>query len=398
MRRFTSQRRNNGLTVKQRQVFYIHGFDPRGPGHYHSLYRTQSARQSAVNGLDIAVSRRRRRSAHSHHWQLHTHHTRTDYCYLGWDDIIRRHWAKGWFDILGDLGCFLWAYVLSGRVIAFARASHKQLIAGFYPAIYILLSVVFSAWLAWQLPALLPWHALPTGAALPGQAALGLALFWLLMQGARRLGNRLAVFWLLRIYAFSAKWAKGGIPGLETRAARFADDIANAIRNTDNDEILVVAHSVGTMVVIPAMAAALARITDPALFANKRVVLITLGECIPLISFQPRAHEFRQALQQLGQDPRLLWLDYTAPTDGACFPLLDPVTSCGLNRAPNAGPHLLSPRFFTLYEAGHYKKLRRAWYTMHFLYLMAADKPGRYDYFAFTAGPRPIAQHLETQP
>ncbi|MHA6964303.1 hypothetical protein [Zobellella denitrificans] len=384
------------MTVKQRQVFYIHGFDPRGAGHYHGLYRSQSARQANINGLDIDVSRRRRRSAHTHHWQLNTRHTQTDYCYLGWDDIIRRHWAKGWLDIFGDLGYFLSAYVLSGRVIAFAKASHKQLIAGFYPALYILLSVLTSAWLALALPSLLPWQALPA-AALPLQAVLSLGLFWLLIQGAKQLGNRLAVFWLLRIYAFSAKWAKGNIQGLETRTAQFADDITEAIHNTENDEIVVVAHSVGTMVVVPAMAAALARVTDPALFANKRVVLITLGECIPLISFQPAAHDFRHALALLGQDHRLLWLDYTAPTDGACFPLLDPVTSCGLKRAPNAGPQLLSPRFFTLYDPARYKKLRRAWYTMHFLYLMATDKPGPYDYFAFTAGSERMADRLEKQ-
>ncbi len=386
------------MTVAQRQVFYIHGFDPRGAGHYHRLYRTQSAQQASVNGLNITVSRRHRRSAHSHHWQLSTPQTQTDYCYLGWDDLVRQNWARGWVAIFGDLLCFLSAYVFSGRFIAFARASHKQLMAGLYPAVYLLLSLVLSAWTALILCDLLPWQKLPVPAQTPLQATLILLIFGLLMQGCKRLGNRLAVFWLLRIYAFSAKWADEKIPHLNERTERFADDIIQAIQNPDNDEVVIIAHSVGTMMVVPALARALAALPDDRAFANQRVVLITLGQCIPLISFQPAAHDFRARLQQLGQEPRLLWLDYTAPTDGACFPLLDPVTSCGLTRTPQAGPRLLSPRFFTLYHPARYKKLRRAWYTMHFLYLMATDKAGPYDFFAFTAGPRPIARQIEEQP
>ncbi|GAA3712649.1 hypothetical protein GCM10022421_19950 [Oceanisphaera sediminis] len=383
------------MTVKQRQVFYIHGFDPRGAAHYHRLYRTQSAQQASVNGLDITVSRRQRRSAHCHHWQLSTSQTQTDYCYLGWDDIIRRHWARGWPAILGDLLCFLWAYVFSGRFISFARASGKQLLAGFYPALYLMLSLALSARAAITLCELFPWQKLPASAQIPLQAALILPTFCLLMQGCKRLGDKLAVFWLLRIYAFSAKWADKQIPQLNERTERFANHIVKAIQDPNNDEVVIIAHSVGTMMVVPTLARALSALPDGHAFANQRVVLITLGHCIPLVSFQPGAHDFRAALEQLGQDPRLLWLDYTAPTDGACFPLLDPLTSCGLTRAPHAGPRLLSPRFFTLYHPARYKTLRRAWYTMHFLYLMATDKPGPYDFFAFTAGPRPVARHIE---
>ncbi|MBM7457047.1 hypothetical protein HNR62_002949 [Oceanisphaera litoralis] len=383
------------MTVKQRQVFYIHGFDPRGAGHYHRLYSTQSAQQASVNGLDIAVSRRHRRSAHCHHWQLSTPHTQTDYHYLGWDDIIRRHWARGWAAIFGDMLRFLWVYIFSGRVIRFARASRKQLIAGLYPAAYILLSLTLGASAAITLCDLLPWQKLPAPAQTPLQVVLILLVFGLWMQGCKRLGDRLAVFWLLRIYAFSAKWADNQVPQLTERTEHFADDITKAIQNPNNDEVVIIAHSVGTMVVVPALAKALAALPGDDAFANQRVVLITLGHCIPLVSFQPGAHDFRAQLQQLGQDPRLLWLDYTAPTDGACFPLLDPVTSCGLTRGPQAGPRLLSPRFFTLYHPARYKKLRRAWYTTHFLYLMATDKPGPYDFFAFTAGPKPVVQHIE---
>ena len=41
--------------VKRRAVFYIEGYDPRGPSHYHGLYRDEAAKQAklepALSGL-----------------------------------------------------------------------------------------------------------------------------------------------------------------------------------------------------------------------------------------------------------------------------------------------------------------------------------------------------------
>ena len=33
----------NGEPVSRRTVFYIEGFDPRGPSHYYSIYRDEAA-------------------------------------------------------------------------------------------------------------------------------------------------------------------------------------------------------------------------------------------------------------------------------------------------------------------------------------------------------------------
>ena len=39
-----------------------------------------------------------------------------------------------------------------------------------------------------------------------------------------------------------------------------------------------------------------------------------------------------------------------------------------------------------LYEKDEYKKIRKDWYKAHFLYLMATQIKGQYDYFNFVAG------------
>ncbi|WP_436883457.1 hypothetical protein [Enterobacter asburiae] len=382
------------MTIKRRQVFYIHGFDPRGAGYYHRLYCEQSKLQTQVNGLDIHVSKRQRRSSYHHVWQLSSGHTETHYNYLGWDDIIRASWSRGWLAIFYDMFYFMCSYFATGRFIVFARISYKQLIAGFYPIIYFFSGIAISLILAFNAARALPVTLFPIW--------IYCCLYWgiisivilLSMQTIRYFDHRLAASWLLRIYVFLAQWSENNKPDLEQRICQFTDDIIHGVKNPDNEEVVIIAHSVGTILVVPVLAKVLTTLTCEEYFTNRRVVLITLGECIPLLSLQPSARDFRASLAQLGSDPRLFWLDYTAPTDGACFPLIDPITSCGLPRSTNAGPLLLSPRFFTLYHAEHYKKLRRAWYAMHFLYLMATDKAGRYDFFSLTAGPLSVCQYV----
>lgn len=386
------------MTIKQRQVFYIHGFDPRGARHYHQLYRTQAAQQAKANSLIIKVGSRQRHSKHHQQWSLTTQDTYSQYHYLGWDDLVRQHWAKGWLQIVSDFYYTLVRYILSGNLFKFAKASRKQLMAGLYPSLYLLLGVTASIGLAYYASQVSYTHLsyLAPLARFVVSFTAGALLLGLCLYVLKALGDKLAVFWLQRIYAFVSRWAQGDIAELIPRSKLFAKHITAAINDPNNDEIVIVAHSVGTILAIPTLAQVINSVPAEQWLTqhHKRVVLITLGHCIPLMSFQPQAHEFRAQLQQLAQHSSLIWLDYTAPTDGACFPLLDPITSCGLTRYPNAGPKILSPRFFTLYDPLHYKKLRRAWYTMHFLYLMANDYAGPYDFFAFTAGPKRIVHHI----
>ena len=45
----------SAATVARRTVFYIEGYDPRGPSHYHTLYTEEAAKQCAVNGAPLIV-------------------------------------------------------------------------------------------------------------------------------------------------------------------------------------------------------------------------------------------------------------------------------------------------------------------------------------------------------
>ena len=81
-------------TVSRRTVFYIPGFDPRGPVHYHGLYRSEGTKQAAVNGLLPAVSKRQTVDAVEARWTVEAGGVETDYRFLRYEDIIRAQWPR----------------------------------------------------------------------------------------------------------------------------------------------------------------------------------------------------------------------------------------------------------------------------------------------------------------
>lgn len=87
-------------TVRKRVVFYVAGFDPQGPGHYHRLFVEQAAAQSAVTDYALSVGPRASPRAHVSSWDVSFttsggHAVQTHYRFLRWDDVVRQHWPRG---------------------------------------------------------------------------------------------------------------------------------------------------------------------------------------------------------------------------------------------------------------------------------------------------------------
>lgn len=360
--------------VSKRHVFYIPGFDPRGARHYHALYRENAVLQSNVNGWPLDVGNRRNAGGHVHRWTVRGDGVETTYDYLAWDDIVRANWRGGVKARLRDVLNAYAPRVMADLVPPIARRSPRRLLAGFYPLAYLLALCASCVAVFTVIAGMGQWSA----ASVAGAAAAAV-LLWL---GGAVLGQRLAVFWLLKIYSFCARWGGGKIPAMDARAALFAAHITRALEENDAQEIMVVGHSVGAILSVPVCAKVLER-------SDRPFVLVTLGQSIPLASLQGAAKNIRESLDRVAMAKNVFWIDYSAPGDGACFPLMK-ITEEG-------GPLALSPRFFRLYEPGKYRRMRYRWYRMHFLYLMAGDYAGAYDYFLMTAGPRSLRARLAEQ-
>jgi hypothetical protein len=386
--------------VRRRHVLYVSGFDPQGPGHYHALYAEQAAAQARVNGVRIDVSARQRcgsNAAWDVRWLGPDDGTavETRYEFLRWDDIVRRHWPRGQVRLLAATLATTARMLRNGSLWRILQTSWPAFVALAAPATLILAVAIgvigiggLGAWM---------WRTGHASLALGGAAAMSM-LLWTL---ARRAQAKVQMAWLMRSASVILQQARGRLPALDQRLDDFASRLIEVAALHEVDEVLVVGHSSGAMLAISVMARALSR--EPALLdGGARVALLTLGQCVPVLSYQPEATHFRGELARLRQERQLTWLDFTAPPDGCCFALMDPTEVCLDGQQATAalsagGPKRLSPRFAQSFSPDRYRGIRRDKYRCHFQYLMATELPAVYDYFSVTAGPLRLADRFGSQ-
>jgi hypothetical protein len=373
------------MTVSRRTVFYISGFDPRGPMHYHRLYREEAAKQAAVNGLNISVEGRRKIDDHEMRWQLKADSTVTDYAFLRWDDIIRARWPRGTWATYWDTVRYTAAFLRHGVFAMLGRESWPTLVTAVYSPLLLIFVLIASLTLAG-----LAGHAASLFVGPWGYLA-GVPLL-LIFYFARPVMERLNAFWLGRGCAFLADRARGATPDAEERCRVFAAKIIAEIKERTPDEVLLVSHSVGSHLAISTLAHVLQR--DPAIASNRRTALahLTVGQTVAMTACQRQAEWFRKQLKLVASDPALTWIDVTAAPDNTSIPLTDPLIASGLPKAVQ--PKLVSARYIKLFTPQTYRHLRRDFLRRHFQYLMAAERPGDYDYFQITAGPLTLEERF----
>lgn len=386
--------------VRRRHVLYLSGFDPQGPGHYHALYREQAIRQALASGDHIQVGPRQRAGGNAA-WDVRWRGAvggevvDTRYEFLRWDDIVRAHWPRGQFKLLGVTLATTWSLIRSGSLWRIWQTSWPAFLALALPAGLVV--AVAAAGLG--VLATSAWMVARGWGVVAGGATLAAGVAWLAWWAARA-QRRVQMAWLMRSARAILLQARQQLPGLEQRLDAFASRLVELARQPDLDELLVVGHSSGAMLAASVVARALAR--APALGGQgSPLSLLTLGECIPVLSYQPEARVFRQELARLRAASSLPWIDVTSPADGCCFALVDPTAVCedGLPDAQrcSAGPKRVSPRFAQCFAPSRWRTIRRDKYLCHFQYLMAVDEPGGYDYFALSAGSHRLSESFEGQ-
>jgi len=390
---------SNLQQVKRRRVFYIPGYDPIHPRRYRELYRSESAEQGAISGYEVDLVGRHGAGAYG--WQVTGHidgcDTIADVDVLVWSDIVRTSMDLNIPATYLLLVRTAWTYMASGVLRRLMRLRKGPVIAALYPVGMLLLQLVLAvlvAGMAGRLTAL-GLHLI-AGAGRIGDLAASAGfwvvfgvLFTLTMRWFRKIDNRLYVYYLMHDYAYSAQFRGANPPPLEARMAEFGDAIAAAL-DSDVDEVLVVGHSSGAHLGVSVLAdlirAGRVRPDGPALG------FLTLGQVVPMVSFLPDASRLRADLHLLSASDALTWVDVTAPGDGCAFALCDPVAVSGV--APESGkrwPLVVSAAFSQTLSPARWKALRWRFFRLHFQYLCAFDRPGDYDYFQITAGPKTLA-------
>ncbi|MBT0759449.1 DUF829 domain-containing protein [Campylobacter lari] len=371
---------------QKRDVFYIAGYDPRGYRHYYAMFKKNLAEQNKLLNYDYTLSKAQVNIYPF--WQIQTPYTNTTYTFLGWNDVVKKNWSEGIKDALSDCYSFFRIYTITGLFLKFGKESPHQLITGYYPFFYVLLSLIFTLFCAFgSLLYLQNFHIVL------GILAFILSLVFL-PKMLYKLGKKLAVFWIARICSFCANWEKNSQGELELRMDDFARVIFEKLKENVNDknyELILSAHSVGTVLCINVLAKVLRKCEKENIsFENLKV--LTLGECIPLVSYQKRSFEFRKDLEYLG-GKNLIWYDFTSIIDGACFAQVDFIRTSGVKA--QFSPKYLSAKFHTLYKSKDYKKIKKDKYKAHFLYLFTTQIQGVYNFFEFIIGKNKLEEKIK---
>ena len=384
-------------SIRRRCVFYVSGFDPKGARYYHGLYKEQAALQAKVNGMHVEVGPRRALHEGGAFWELRADTAEgpvdTRYEFMAWDDVVRDHWPKSQLRLWWKIVVTTIFYLRTGTLWKMFKLAWPIAVAAFVPFVLVccvFIGVPIAMWLTGWLVSALTGE--PRFAWLFAGLA-GVALLWI----AHRLEARYSLYWMMRSYAFTARQGRGELPELEARLDALANRLVQRVDAAGCDEVLVVGHSSGAIMAVAILARALRQAPRLAAGSTPRLSLLTLGQCIPLLALLPGAHGLRRELELLGAAGNLDWIDFSAPPDGCCFALVDPLGGCGLTAASDR-PKLLSPRFADMFSPAEYQQLRSDKLRMHFQYLRASAYPQAYDYFLITAGALSLADRFASIP
>jgi hypothetical protein len=374
-----------------RRVFYIPGYDPFPARRYRELYRTEGAAQAALSGYALRVER------HGEGWRVTSRiegqDTVADLAVLGWSDIVQASMDRGVAATYGQMVRTFWIYLSTGALGRLMRLRAGPVLAGFYPVAMLLVQLALAA-LAAAVAALLALVALPGVAGLGGAVLAGAMALVVVLRLFRRVDREVFAHYLMHDLAFTARDRGAYAPALEARIADWRARVADALTR-DVDEVLVVGHSSGAHLAVSAVADTIRAGGVP---EGRTLSLLTIGQAIPMVSFLPRAHRLRADLALLAASDRVVWVDVSAPGDGCCFALCDPVAVSGVAPSAKRWPLVISAAFTHNLSAQTRAALRWRYFRLHFQYLCAFDAlPGTaqdYDYFRITAGPRRLADHF----
>lgn len=379
---------NNKLTqsVRRRHVFYVPGYDPMPPRRYRELYRTEGGKQAAISDYELSIEGATGQ-AEKYHWNVNTDvngaETDTRIELLLWNDIVFDSMRNSIPVTYWLLLRTFWLYFSSGALLALRRLRRAPILAAMYPVVVLMGQVLFSFLLGKIVAGVI--------GGLLG-LALGASLFFSMLVLFRKWDKHFFAYYLLHDFAF---WAqdKGALPDvLSSRVDRFSERICAAL-DSDVDEVLIVGHSSGAHLALILAAEVLRRRPEA-----PKLALLTLGQAIPVISFLPGAWDLRRDLQQVSSRPDIKWLDVSAPGDGACFALADPVEVSGA--APltkKYGPSVMSAAFSKTLSAETQRQTRFKFFRRHIQYLCAFDFPVEYDYFLITSGPISLKKRFENR-
>jgi hypothetical protein len=388
------------MTVQRRKVFFIGGFDPRRPTHYHALYAEHAPLQAALTGVRYQVSPKPQVSPTAICWQVDASTPQgavtTEVQCLRWDDLVRQRWPRTALALARETLIALRAGLGSGAIWRLTKLNLRVVFAGLLmPILAVLLALILGLALCVLAAAL----TAANGALVQGLVAGLSALLW--AKAARIVLTRLNLTWFLRVSNFAAQHAHGEWHELPARMQAFAERIHQCLNADEHDEVLLVGYSAGAVLGASVLGEVL-NLSNATAVDPSKLSYISLGNCLPAFAAYPAAKDYRGVVSAVMQSG-MRWVDFTSPIDWGSFACTNPLATSPNDLSPSGelpGCRLVmkSPQFHLLFDAKRYAALKLNKFAVHQQYLKSTQFAGGYDYFALTAGSQMIAQRLGLNP
>jgi hypothetical protein len=379
------------VQVRKRLVIYMQGYDARGVADYRRMFQREFARTCEIYGLTGKVGDvKEHPKRDTAKWDVTTNgdgwQVETDYRLLQWDDIVREDQLRpAWWKIV-QMYRTIGVSILNGAYRRILRADWRFGLFAFTPLVLITAWILVGSFIGVLCMNLVAGLRAPELVAKIVGAVTGVggfaSILWL-TESTTRLLQRCDEA------ATADQMVNRKRKDIEQRLDTFTNDIVDAVRKSNADEVIIAGHGFGAVLAIDVLGRALIR--DPNLGKDgTRVALVTLGANLPVVGFDPEAKWFRNRLRQLAVAPGIDWVDVQSRDDVLNFCPFDPLTGHDivLEDDERRNPHVVALSFRDLWRPGTFSLRRWRFFTAHSQYLFANERLGSaYDYYLICCGP-----------
>jgi len=372
--------------VRRRHVYHVAGYDPMDAGALYRRFTRQLDVFRRTWNVDASVSALEQTGdkcrawwtvrSRGPNWEVEAVHEA-----LLWDDIVRADFRRPLALRLLKAAFAYCDLIVTGTMFRYIVANQRYAIFFLFPIFSVVLFAV-AGWIVARLTT--GFLGLDGVAAAALGVPLGVAVFLLLLRWP---GRRWRVEQLLDDWICAHAYIHGERPDIDARLELFAEALLAQTRDAALDEIVIVGHSLGAMLVLDVIIRALARDAN---FGRRgpAVCVLTIGATIPKFALHPRARAIRRRIAEVAAEPSIAWTEYQSRADTISFYKFDPVS---LRRIAadrlDSKPVIRRVQIHDMLLPETFARCRTHVLRLHYRSVMANDRRAPYDYFLMVCGP-----------
>jgi pimeloyl-ACP methyl ester carboxylesterase len=261
-------------------------------------------------------------------------------------------------------------FMVTGTFFRFVRTSWRYGFFFLYPVVLLLAGLLIGVLVARFMPG--DWEF----RSVSGLVAFVLAL-WLA-------STKMHFLLMMDDWACARDIARGGSPDIGERIGLIESDMRRRIETADVDEILLAAHSFGSITAVLALEFALRHGQKP-----ERIGLLTTGSSLLKVALHPAAAKLREAVVAIIANS-LTWIDVQSLTDPINFYGSDPKKALGITAGK--GPRIVRVRFRKQLGKSTYRSIKYNFFRVHRQFVYAAERRTGYSFHAILCGPQPLSE------